>query len=244
MPKIGKGAYVPTSLVFDFTLTVNGTDYHIDKKSASSSVANVYDYVREDKGWYLVVYANASLTFAKLKHLVDLCCVGGGGGGGGGSSGGSGYYQSHGKDGGPGGGGYVTAVTRTLSSNTAYSITIGTGGSAGGAGWNGTGQPGSNGGNGTATSFGELLTANGGGGGSRGWDAGGETGTAGAGDEVQYCFSDEAMPYVSGVGSGTSNPSRRGQGGGKGSWGRDGDNPYSTPGKAGANGLFVIRSSR
>lgn len=247
MPKIGKGAYVPTSLVFDFTLTVNGTDYHIDKKSASSSVTNVYDYVREDKGWYLVVYANASLTFAKLKHLVDYCVVGGGAGGGGGTCGGSGISQG-GKRGGNGGGGYYAEDTKMLSTDTAYAITIGAGGTRG------AGAPGSrwadagNGGDGNPTSIMrgavEVLKANGGSGGQGATDD--YPGGDGAGGDEQHCFNDDAMPVVSGKGKGqqVTSPNR----GGGGGYGYFNYNPYGDPssqqGVAGTAGVVVIRSSR
>jgi len=90
-----------------------------------------------------------------------------GGGGGGGSSGNATNAYASG-----GGGGGLAYKVMTLSSDTDYSITVGSGG-AGGVGYSGTGS------NGGASNFASLLNANGGSGGSVG--SGGSGGSASGG---------------------------------------------------------------
>ncbi len=244
MPKIGKALYVAGGLSFVFALTIGSDTYNFDRWTETQSVENKYNFVKEDKGWYLEVFTNAVLNFFKLQHRVDICCVGGGGGGGGGTCGGSGQSQS-GRNGGAGGGGYVVEqMNKTLTLNNDYTITIGTGGNGGTAYGTSTWQAGRNGDDGTATSFGSIITASGGSGGKGGAKEG--AGSDGAGGDRQHCFNDDAFPEVSGKsGRKTTTSGVPGVGGGHGGWDANyyGD-PHAFSGDNGANGLFVIRSSR
>lgn len=120
---------------------------------------------------------------------------GGGGGGGAGGGGSTGAAAEGGGGGGPGGSCYTVTKLVTVVPNTAYTVTVGSGGSVGTAGTvtgasvsGSTGGSGGQAGNGGATSFGSLFSCpggNGGGGGNGGALA--ATGSGGfAGESVGY----------------------------------------------------------
>lgn len=246
-PAVTIGGEIEPEYDLAFGLTVNGTTYTFDENSASSSVSNVYNYVKDanSDNWYLIVYSDASIIFTSLTTNLDVCAVGGGGGGGGAYANATSSSVKL-NDGSNGGGGYYQQLLNTaFTEDSTYSISIGAGGSRGTGSGTNTGST-SNGGAGGASSITlsetSILTANGGPGGKRGTSSG--AGAAVTGGSAQYCFSDSTYPSVSGA----NRNSYKGGGGKKGTasgyWNNTGSYQNGGNGTAGAKGLVILRNAR
>lgn len=176
-------------------------------------------------GTYIIHQFTASGTFTPSQNLTaDILCVAGGGGAGG--NGGGGW-----PGGGGGAGGYRYLTAQSLTSGTAYSITVAGGGSGGSGG--GTGQSGSQGSN---SSFSPLVSSTGGGYGGGGGDSSGTNGSPGGSGGSGGGGSSDSDSLQSG-GAGTAGQGFAGSAGvyqpagGGGSATQIGKNsPFGTPG--------------
>ena len=150
-------------------------------------------------------------------YTVNYLVVAGGGGGGASLSGNNG--------GGGGGAGGLISTSTTLSSGTAYTITVGAGGAGGAAGTH-------VGNNGNSSSFGAINTATGGGGGGSA-SAGVSGGSGGGGDSS----SNVGGSGTSGQGNagGSAQPGGSGGGGGAGAVGNNGTNQNGASGGVGSS---------
>ena len=131
--------------------------------------------------WYHQFQTVGTTAFVPTRNLtVDYLVVAGGGGGGryGGGGGAGGYRTTVGTS----GGGGASESPLSLTANTSYTVTVG----SGGAGWVGDAQSGGNAGSGTNSVFGSITSTGGGGGGNYGNPsysvglAGGSSGGGGA----------------------------------------------------------------
>lgn len=174
-------------------------------------------------GSHFVHTFTAGGTFTPKQSMdVEYLVVGGGGGGG--------PVSNRRMAGGGGGGGNVVTGTVSVTANTGYTITIGSGGTAG----SGT----TRGGTGGTSSFGALASADGGGGGGAGvTNINGVNGTSGGGGGNTGTGGTGSSGGNGGTGFNGGNATHAGAGGGgDGSVGGTGSNGTSSTGGNGGAG--------
>lgn len=159
------------------------------------------DYTEREDG-VVELRSSGTITFPKTQR-IDIFCVGGGG------AGGTNYYNVSVGCGGGGGGFTKTAKRQTVSGT--YTVTIGAGGAVTGGGYRS--------GAGSASSFGEIVSANGGdggrnsessdygtrgGNGGSGGGAGGKTTSGVGGSNGEAGGNSESQYATGGTGQGTT----------------------------------------
>ena len=168
---------------------------------------------------------------AAINH--DILVVGGGGGG-------------NGDDGGAGGAGGVRVMTgRAMTINTAYTMTVGTGGAGKNSG------SGNQGVNSVAVTAGGNVTARGGGGGGAEGSTGGTGGSGGGGGGVSghaggagnQGGQSPVEGYPGGAGSSSGSNYGGGSGGGAGAPGGDGGSTSTAPGGDGIQNDYLTGSN-
>ena len=129
---------VASGLIKEYTLTI--IPPYIDLQTKTVDVSSVTDISinvvleKYAENTILRFTNSTSVQFSRQVKNIDVCCVGGGGGGSGGyghtagSSGGSSWIASVWKGKGGGGGNIVTSTGVEVVSDTAYTLTIGSGG--------------------------------------------------------------------------------------------------------------------
>ena len=129
---------VASGLIKEYTLTI--VPPYIDLQTKTVDVSSVTDISinvvleKYAENTILRFTNSTSVQFSRQVKNIDVCCVGGGGGGSGGyghtagSSGGSSWIASVWKGKGGGGGNIVTSTGVEVVSDTAYTLTIGSGG--------------------------------------------------------------------------------------------------------------------
>ena len=201
-------------------LTVNPNGNKIDA-STSNVVVNTNGasvslvYIDSTQGWIAFNgFQNSPIGSYSANYLV----VAGGGGGGG-------------SEGGGGGGGGVLTGSATLTSGTAYTITVGAGG-AGGPGTNTTGAAGSTG---TNSSISTVATALAGGGGGGWLSVGLSGGSGGGGAQLSGGTGTSGQGYAGGSGYNGGPYDGGGGGGGASSVGANGTSTTGGNGGAGVS---------
>lgn len=129
---------IASGLIKEYTLTLIPPYVDLQTKTVDvSSTTDISINVTLEKyaeNTILRYTESTSLQFSSRVKNIDVCCVGGGGGGSGGygytqgSSGGSSWSASVWKGKGGGGGNIVTSTGVEVVSDTAYTLTIGSGG--------------------------------------------------------------------------------------------------------------------
>ena len=129
---------VASGLIKEYTLTI--IPPYIDLQTKTVDVSSVTDISinvvleKYAENTILRFTNSTSVQFSRQVKNIDVCCVGGGGGGSGGyghtagSSGGSSWIASVWQGKGGGGGNIVTSTGVEVVSDTAYTLTIGSGG--------------------------------------------------------------------------------------------------------------------
>ena len=129
---------VASGLIKEYTLTI--IPPYIDLQTKTVDVSSVTDISinvvleKYAENTILRFTNSTSVQFSRQVKNIDVCCVGGGGGGSGGyghtagSSGGSSWIASVWEGKGGGGGNIVTSTGIEVVSDTAYTLTIGSGG--------------------------------------------------------------------------------------------------------------------
>ena len=129
---------VASGLIKEYTLTI--VPPYIDLQTKTVDVSSVTDISinvvleKYAENTILRFTNSTSVQFSRQVKNIDVCCVGGGGGGSGGyghtagSSGGSSWIASVWEGKGGGGGNIVTSTGVEVVSDTAYTLTIGSGG--------------------------------------------------------------------------------------------------------------------
>ena len=129
---------VASGLIKEYTLTI--VPPYIDLQTKTVDVSSVTDISinvvleKYAENTILRFTNSTSVQFSRQVKNIDVCCVGGGGGGSGGyghtagSSGGSSWIASVWQGKGGGGGNIVTSTGVEVVSDTAYTLTIGSGG--------------------------------------------------------------------------------------------------------------------
>ena len=129
---------VASGLIKEYTLTI--IPPYIDLQTKTVDVSSVTDISinvvleKYAENTILRFTNSTSVQFSRQVKNIDVCCVGGGGGGSGGyghtagSSGGSSWIASVWEGKGGGGGNIVTSTGVEVVSDTAYTLTIGSGG--------------------------------------------------------------------------------------------------------------------
>ena len=180
--------------VSDYTFAFNYTgNFRVNNETT----VRTGDYSFTTSNWKVYLITSGTFT-PKIATTVDIFAVGGGG------SGSSGKVYG---GGGGGAGGYTNTVTnKSLTVNSGYSVTIGTGGSA----VTGLAVAGNSG---NTTSFGSLCSASGGSGGGAAptWRVGGAGGTGGSGGGGGRYGSSEYSTNIYSAGDGGSNGSAGGR---------------------------------
>ena len=190
------------------------------------------DYTEREDG-VVELRSSGNITFPKAQR-IDIFCVGGGG------AGGTRYY-THAVGCGGGAGGFTKTAKRQTVSGT-YEVTIGAGGAVTGTGYRS--------GAGSASSFGEIVSANGGdggrnsessdygsngGNGGSGGGAGGNTTSGVGGSDGSDGGNSESQYATGGTGQGTTTR-EFGESAGKLYSGGGGGGIRSTQGTAGGDG--------
>ena len=190
------------------------------------------DYTEREDG-VVELRSSGTITFPKTQR-IDIFCVGGGG------AGGTNYYNVSVGCGGGGGGFTKTAKRQTVSGT--YTVTIGAGGAVTGGGYRS--------GAGSASSFGEIVSANGGdggrnsessdygtrgGNGGSGGGAGGKTTSCVGGSNGEAGGNSESQYATGGTGQGTTTR-EFGESAGKLYAGGGGGGSWSTQRVAGGEG--------
>lgn len=202
---------VASGLIKKYTLTI--VPPYVDLQTKTVDVSSVTDISinvvleKYAENTILRFTKSTSVQFSSQVKNIDVCCVGGGGGG----SGGYGHYgtstsvaESHYGKGG-GGGNIVNSTSVSITENTLYPITIGTGG-AGSAlfigGYEDNANPGGTGG---TTTF-LTVSATGGTGGTTTVGTSTNGGNGGSGNATGTEFDDGVTYYSGGGANGNGSP--------------------------------------